>query len=75
METVESVYVCVCVLEEIGRGVPNTEQYLVIGRLSEDRGYCSPREGSQLQLYKQHTLKLLSLSRGAGGLEDHKWEK
>lgn len=30
-----------------GEGSPDTEQNLVIGRLSEDRGYCSPTEGSE----------------------------
>lgn len=37
-------------------GSPDTEQNLVIGRLSEDRGYCSPTEGSQHPHHKQNTL-------------------
>ncbi len=35
---------------------PDTEQNFVIGRLSEDRGYCSRTEGSQYSNHKQHTL-------------------
>ncbi len=39
-----------------GESSPDTEQNLVIGRLSEDRGYCSRTEGSQLCHHKQLTL-------------------
>lgn len=40
-----------------GGGVsPDTEKNLVIGRLSEDRGYCIPTGGLQLQRCKQHTV-------------------
>lgn len=35
---------------------PDTQQNLVIGRLSEDRGYCSSTEGSRRRHRKQHTL-------------------
>lgn len=38
-------------------GSLDTEKNLVIGRLSEDRGYCIPTEDLQLQHYKRHTAR------------------